>query len=83
MDPREVTLPKWAQQTINDLRKRVQSGNEPLLKEVSQLRPQVAHLRAKNDALNELLQMAAKGGHVAALDIINVIQDYAPWKEEA
>lgn len=81
MDSREVNLPKWAQELIKDLRQRVQFGNEPLLKEVAELRPKVASLRAKNDALMELLSMAAKGGHLASSDIIAVISEYAPWKD--
>jgi len=83
MDPREERLPGWAKEIINGLRQRVQHGNEPLLREVAKLRPEVAALRAKNEALTELLQMAAKGGHVAASQIVAVIEEYAPWKDES
>lgn len=81
MDSREQNLPKWAQDIINHLRKRVQYGNEPLIAELAKLRPKVEALKAKNDALIELLQAAARGGHMTSSDIITVITEYAPWKD--
>ncbi len=81
-DSREEKLPSWARQLIADLRKRVQYGNEPLIKEIATLRPLHKKLKAENDALKELLRAAAKGGHLTAQDIIAVIEEYAPWKEE-
>jgi hypothetical protein len=75
-NPREAGLPKWAQQELQRLRDRVQYGNEPLLKEVVSLRPKVALLQAKNDALTELLACAAKGGHVTAQDIMEMLEGY-------
>lgn len=81
MDPREEKLPQWARQLIDDLRKRVQYGNEPNIKELATLRPQIAKLKAQNDALNDLLSAAAKGGHLTSQQIVEVIVNYAPWKD--
>lgn len=80
-DPREEKLPVWAKQLLEHLRKEIQHGCEPLLKELAVLRPKNAQLKAENDALRELLGMAAKGGHIAAAEIMKVIEEYAPWKD--
>jgi hypothetical protein len=76
MDPREEKLPRWAKELIADLRKRVQYGNEPLLREISQLRPQVELLKRRNEALTELLGCAARGEHKYAIEIMGIIQAY-------
>ncbi len=76
MEPKEENLPVWAKQLIADLRRHVQYGNEPLLKEISQLRPQVELLKRRNEALTELLDCAAKGGHTTAKEIMDVISTY-------
>lgn len=76
MDEREVRLPAWAQQLIADLRKKVQYGNEPLMKELAKLRPQVELLMARNGALTELLECAAMGGHKTAQEIVKIIEAY-------
>jgi hypothetical protein len=81
-DPREEKLPAWARGLLKELRHRAQCDSETLLKEVSELRPTVAKLRARNEALSELLQMAAKGGHVTSQEIVSIIEEYAPWKDE-
>lgn len=76
MDPRESNLPKWAQELIADLRRRVQYGNEPVIAEIAKLRPQVETFKARNDGLTELLACAAKGGHVTSIDITNILDGY-------
>lgn len=82
MDSREERLPAWCKELLSSLRQRVQSGNEPLLKELAMLRPKVADLAAKNNALTKLLfEIATEDGHVGASDIISVIEEYAPWKD--
>lgn len=81
MDQREQNLPFWAQKLITELRERIATSNQPLIKELAKLRPQVAALTAKNDALRELLGMAALCGHATASEIMAVIDAYAPWKD--
>lgn len=76
MDEREKKLPSWAQQIIADLRKRVQYGTEPLIAELAKLRPQVELLKAREGALTELLNCAARGGHKTSQDIIEIIESY-------
>lgn len=75
MDPREEKLPQWAQQLIKGLRERADIAREPLVREVAKLRPQVELLRRRNEALTELLECAAKGGHPTAQEIIAIIGD--------
>lgn len=82
-DDREARLPQWAQSLIASLRERVRIGMEPATRELAKLRPRCAKLQAENDALKELLQAAARGGHLTAQEIVTVIQSYAPWKEES
>ena len=43
-------------------------------------RPRTARAQ-KTWRRNELLGMAAKGGHIAASEVMNVIEEYAPWKD--
>ena len=76
MDPRENNLPKWAQEVISSLRLRLEANREPLLTELVRLRPRVELLEARNCALNELLQCAARGGHITAAEIVNIIENY-------
>jgi hypothetical protein len=76
MDEREAKLPKWAQDLITDLRKRVEHGNEPLLKELAQLRPKMELIKARNEAMTELFECAAKGGHATAQEIVQIIEGY-------
>lgn len=75
-DSRENNLPKWAQELIADLRKKVQSSNEPLIAELAKLRPMVQKLKDCNDGLEELLRCAAKGGHMTAQDIDKALDGY-------
>ena len=75
-DDREEKLPQWARQLIADLRKRLEANREPLLAELTKLRPQVALLKARNEALTELLECAAIGMHKTSQEIIAIIQAY-------
>lgn len=76
MDEREKNLPKWAQELITDLRKRVEYSTEPLTRELAEIRPRVRLLETRNGALLELLECAAKGGHINSQTVISVIQGY-------
>lgn len=76
MDPRENSLPKWSQQLIADLRNRVKYAVEPMVTELARLRPQVERLKAHNEAMQDLLSCAARGGHKTAQEIIEVIERY-------
>lgn len=75
-DEREEKLPAWAQSLIRGLRERLKIANEPLLAEVAKLRPQVDLLKARNEALTELLECAARGGHKTASEIVDIIHGY-------
>lgn len=72
-DDREKNLPNWAQSLINDLRLRVQIATEQSAKEIARLRPRVDLLERRNESLNELLECAAKGGHITSSEIIEVL----------
>lgn len=76
MDPRETKLPVWAQELLADLRRRVQYGNEPVLREIAHLRPQVELFKRKNEALTELLECAARGWHKDAQAIVEILEMY-------
>lgn len=76
MDEREAKLPQWTQDLIASLRERLSIQNEPLIREVAKLRPQVELLKARNEALTELLDCAARGGHKTAQEIMEIIQAY-------
>jgi hypothetical protein len=62
-DEREKNLPKWAQETIARYRKDL-------------LRPKVELLQVRYAALMELLECAAKGGHLGAKEIVSVLSGY-------
>lgn len=76
VDERELKLPTWAQRLIASLRDRLSIANEPLINELAKLRPQVELLKRKNEALTELLDCAARGGHPTAQDIMDIIRQY-------
>jgi hypothetical protein len=80
-DEREARLPAWVRELLGHLRREVATGRDPLLRELSVLRPQLDKVRAINEALTELLQCAAKGGHMTAGEIVAVIESYTPWEE--
>lgn len=77
MEEREKNLPRWAQELIADLRKRVSAAVDPLTREIARLRPERDTLKARNEALIELLECAARGGHKTAQDIVNVLAGYS------
>ena len=76
MDQREEKLPAWARQLIDSLRLRVESATEPLVREIARLRPRAELLEARNSALTELLDCAAKGGHKTAKEIMDILMAY-------
>ncbi len=76
MDEREARLPAWTRELIADLRRRVQYAMEPAVMELTKLRPQVQLLKARNEALTELLDCAARGGHKDAQEIMEIIRTY-------
>ena len=76
MNNREESLPKWAQDIIKGLRVGLRMATEPLTKELNALRPKVELLKTRNDALRELLECAAKGGHITSAEILQVIEGY-------
>ena len=51
-------------------------ATEPMIKELSTLRPNIELLKARNEALIDLLQCAARGGHKTAQDIVEIIEGY-------
>lgn len=76
MDPREKSLPKWAQHVINDLCKRIEASQEPLLGELASLRSRVELLSARYEAMTELIQCAARGGHATSTEIVAIIEAF-------
>ena len=81
MDEREVNLLKWARDLVARLRRQLQTGADPL-KEIKVLCPGITKLQARYDAVYELLDRASDGGHITSKEIIDVIEMYAPWKDE-
>jgi galactokinase/mevalonate kinase-like predicted kinase len=47
MDEREKKLPKWAQELIADLRKRIEMGDTELLTKMISLRSEIQQLKSK------------------------------------
>lgn len=76
VDDREEKLPAWARGVIADLRTRVVHQCEPLIRELAILRPRMDALKNRNEALIELLDCAARGGHKTAQEIVKVIECY-------
>jgi len=76
MDNREAKLPTWAKELLACLRKQIEQGQEPLVRELNRLRPQMELLRLREAAMTELLDCAAKGGHKSAQEIMDIIRAY-------
>jgi hypothetical protein len=76
-DEREAKLPQWARELIKELRQRVQYATEPLVKEAADLRRQCQLNQAKAEAMTELLDCAARGGHKTATEIMEVLRSYS------
>ena len=53
------------------------ANSEPLISELATIRPQVELLKRRIAATEELLSCAAKGGHMTAQEIINVLESYS------
>lgn len=75
-EDRELRLPVWAQRELKLLRDRVKYGNDAMLKELVVLRPKVEKLQQELGGIRDLLDCAAKGGHMTSEQIINVLQSY-------
>ena len=75
-DEREAKLPAWARDTLSRLRNTLAARDSPLSRELDTLRPRVKLLTARNEALTELLECAARGGHTTAAEIVQVIEQY-------
>ncbi len=75
-DPREEKLPNWARQLIASLRLRLDAKVDPLVAELAKLRPRVELLMARESAMTELLECAARGGHKTAKEIVEIIGTY-------
>ena len=76
MDPRESKLPVWVQQLIANLRLRIDNVCDPFVREITKLQPRLKLLEARNSALIELLECAARGGHKTAQEIMAIIGAY-------
>ncbi len=76
MDPREQNLPKWAQEMLKNLREKLDTATEPLRSRVAVLEARNHKLKSRNEALIELLECAAKGGHETAVEICKMIEVY-------
>lgn len=76
MDTREERLPVWTRELLADLRRKVMTATEPLYRELNQLRPRMEKLKRQNEALTELLDCAARGGHPTAVEIAKMIEAY-------
>ena len=66
----------WTQQLIADLRFRLKVSQEAMAREIAKLRPQVELLTARSEALTELLECAARGGHPTVAEIVKTIEAY-------
>lgn len=79
MDPRESSLPKWAQSEIASLRLRLRTANEPLViarRELEALKTAQARTVNVLEAIKELLFAARHGGHRLSAEIISVLEGY-------
>ncbi len=77
MDEREAKLPKWARDELVRLRSCIESKNEPLVREINQIRPRLELLESKLGAMKELLECASRGGHLTAKDIVAVLEGFS------
>lgn len=77
MDEREKNLPKWAQETIKELRLRCSANAEPLARELAVLRPLIEKLRNENGALREILECASRGRHMNSQTVMDVLGSFS------
>ena len=76
VDPREQSLPKWAQAFIKDLRNEHSRHTEFLTKEVVRLRPLVEVLTNRLNAMDEIMRYLIKGGHPDGQMIHDIVGSY-------
>lgn len=76
MDEREKNLPKWTQELLANLRWQITTAKEPFVNELAKIRPRCELLQRRNEALQELLECAAKGEHKTAQEIMDIIGQY-------
>lgn len=77
MDEREAKLPAWARNLILELRQRIDYWKDGPAKKIAELQKKNEQLESRNAAMTELLECAAKGGHMTATDIIGIIGGYS------
>lgn len=78
-DPRESSLPKWAQELIKNLRIQAETALQPAVEARRKLEACEQKCRKLQDvesALHELLFHAAKSGHRTSQEIIGVLESY-------
>ena len=73
-DQREDKLPVWARELLANLRQQLEAER----RKVKGLEHESKVYYARNEALNELLDCAAKGGHKTAQTIVDMIKVYFP-----
>lgn len=83
LDDREANLPKWARQSMKDMRVRLETALEPAVEARKKLEECEKRLRKTQDVLNalqELLFSAAKSGHKTSEEIVSVLESYEIFK---
>ncbi len=75
MDEREAKLPLWARETIANLRRQLQIKPDTQ-DTINKLRLQLELMKAKNEAMTELIECAARGGHKQSVEIMDIIGNY-------
>ena len=76
VNPREASLPKWAQEELSTLRYRLRLASEAFERKLTELVPQVNRLQHERDALIELLQAASRGKHLMATEILEILASF-------
>lgn len=80
MDERENNLPKWAQDLIAALRKKIERDpqeQQEAIKRAQRQRDTNDLIKAESEAYRELLECAARGKHLTAAAIIEVLAGYS------
>lgn len=75
-DRREAALPKWVRDLIDNLRKQLADGREPLVKQLNKLERDVKLYRSRAEAITELLECAAQGKHITASTVVEILGTY-------
>ena len=79
MDPREKNLPVWVQQLLRGLRQRLATDSQS--REIEIVKLNLAQLKLRVAAMFELIECAAKGGHLEATEITKIIESYGITKD--